>query len=126
MTDLDSADAVEAFIAANGVDALQRMLDGGQLSGKRKMYAEGGVERFKARELARAQQLRDGLEERATVAAEQQAGESKRSADAAEWSATEAKRSADHARNAWIVALVAAIISACSLSLELWSKLRPQ
>jgi hypothetical protein len=122
VTDLDSADAVENFIRENGVEPLRRMLDGGQLGGKRKMYAELAVERHDALELQRQQQERDNAGLRAAIAAEAQAQEAKRAADAAVISANAAIKSAGaaessalHAKIAWIVGLLAVVISVIGL-----------
>ena len=118
MTDLDSADAVEAFIQQNGVDALRNMLAGQQLAGRRKMYAEAAVARHDALELQRAQRARDDAGVRAANAAETQAQEARRAADAAEISAKAAaasaqysKRSGTHAMISWIIAALALLVS---------------
>ncbi|WP_175905155.1 hypothetical protein [Burkholderia seminalis] len=118
MTDLDSADAVEAFIQQNGIDALRNMLAGQQLAGRRKMYVEAAVARHDALELQRAQRARDDAGIRAANAAEAQAQEARRAADAAEISAKaatasahHAKRSGAHAMISWIIAAIALLVS---------------
>ncbi|MFM0507703.1 hypothetical protein [Paraburkholderia sp. RL17-373-BIF-A] len=133
MWEFHTREGVQAFVDAEGIEALRDMVAGTRLAENRRPFVRQWLAGYDRAQQAQAEDRRaaeaNEIALRAATASEAQAVEAKRSADAAEVSAkaavdsaAAAKDSAKHARIAWVIAALSAVTAIAALVIPLISK----